>query len=90
MATSTSDTEIQELSEQELKAAIKSAWKKHEELAKADMAPLLYWLRERLRAQGSRNDLHDKDRGFVVATPRYGKVAGESGTSSLVPNVISG
>src|ERR1019366_2449094 len=27
-------------------------------------APPLYWLRERLRAQGSRNDLHDKDRGF--------------------------
>lgn len=66
MATFTPDTEIQKLSEQELKSAIKSAWKKHEELAKADMAPLLYWLRERLRAQGSRNDIHDKDRGFGV------------------------
>src|SRR6266478_4409136 len=67
MATSTSDTEIQELSEQELKAAIISAWKKHEELAKAELAPLLYWLRERLRAQGARNDLvHDKDRGWEV------------------------
>ena len=54
-------------SEQELKAAIISAWKKHEELAKQDLAPLLYWLREKLRAQGARNDLvHDKDRGWEV------------------------
>jgi hypothetical protein len=52
------------LSEQQLKTALKAAWKKHEELAKEDMAPLLYWLREKLRAQGSRNDIHDKDRGF--------------------------
>ena len=28
------------------------------------MGPLLYWLRVRLRAQGSRNDIIDKDRGF--------------------------
>src|SRR6266851_4861086 len=28
------------------------------------MGPLLYWLRVRLRAQGSRNDIVDKDRGF--------------------------
>lgn len=62
-----SDSGLQNLSEQELKAAIKSAWKKHEELAKQDLAPLLYWLRERLRAQGARNDLvHDKDRGWEV------------------------
>src|SRR5947209_2781707 len=55
------------LTEQELKAAIISAWKKHEALAKAELAPLLYWLRERLRAQGARNDLvHDKDRGWEV------------------------
>jgi hypothetical protein len=61
------DSELQKLNEQELKAAIKSAWKKHEQLAKQDLAPLLYWLRERLRAQGSRNDLvHDKDRGWEV------------------------
>jgi len=54
------------LSEQELKAAIISAWKKHEELAKQDLAPLLYWLRDKLRAQGARNDLtQDKDRGFA-------------------------
>lgn len=58
------DSELQNLNEQELKAAIKSAWKKHERLAKKDMAPLLYWLRVRLRAPGSRNDIHDKDRGF--------------------------
>src|SRR5664279_5250920 len=55
------------LNEQELKAAIIAAWKKHEELAKQDLAPLLYWLRERFRAQGARNDLvHDKDRGWEV------------------------
>jgi len=59
-----SDSELQKLNEQELKAAIKSAWKKHERLAKKDMGPLLYWLRVRLRAQGSRNDIHDEDRGF--------------------------
>jgi hypothetical protein len=58
------DLELQKLNEQELKAAIKSAWKKHERLAKKDMGPLLYWLRVRLRAQGSRNDIHDEDRGF--------------------------
>jgi hypothetical protein len=53
------------LSEQELKSEIIAAWKKHEELAKKDLAPMLYWLREKLRAQGARNDLtQDKDRGF--------------------------
>lgn len=53
------------LSEQELKSAIIATWKKHEELAKKDLAPMLYWLREKLRAQGARNDLtQDKDRGF--------------------------
>ena len=58
---------MSKLTEQELKAAIIAAWKKHEELAKADLAPLLYWLRERLRAQGARNDLtNDKDRGWEV------------------------
>ena len=59
--------EIQKLNEHELKAAIKSAWKKHEESASADLAPLLYYLREQLRAQGARNDLAiDKDRGFAA------------------------
>lgn len=54
------------LSEQELKSAIIAAWKKHEELAKQDLAPMLYWLRDKLRAQGARNDLtQDKDRGFA-------------------------
>jgi hypothetical protein len=53
------------LSEQELKSAIIATWKKHEELAKQDLAPMLYWLRDKLRAQGARNDLtQDKDRGF--------------------------
>lgn len=64
VSVTTADSELQKLNEQELKAKIKSAWKKHEQLAKADMAPLLYWLRERLRAQGSRKDIADKDRGF--------------------------
>jgi hypothetical protein len=59
-----SDTELEKWTDGELKAAIKSAWKKHERLARKDMAPLLYWLRVKLRAQGSRNDIHDKDRGF--------------------------
>jgi hypothetical protein len=52
------------LNEQELKSAIISAWKKHEELVKKDLAPMLYWLRDKLRAQGARNDISDKDRGF--------------------------
>jgi len=57
--------DLAKLSEQELKAAIIAAWKKHEELAKQDLAPKLYWLRDKLRAQGARNDLtNDKDRGF--------------------------
>ena len=61
------DSELQNLNEHELKAAIISAWKKHEALARAELAPLLYWLRERLRAQGARNDLvQDKDRGWEV------------------------
>lgn len=59
-----SDSELQKLNEHELKAAIKSAWKKYERLAKKEMGQLLYWLREKLRAQGTRNDIHDKDRGF--------------------------
>ncbi|MBZ5658844.1 MAG: hypothetical protein LAO08_00410 [Acidobacteriia bacterium] len=58
------DPELQKLNEQELKSAILFAWKKHQRLAQKDMGPLLFWLRIRLRAQGSRNDLHDKDRGF--------------------------
>lgn len=60
------DSELRKLNEQELKAAIVAAWKKHEELAKQDLAPMLYWLRDKLRAQGARNDLtQDKDRGFA-------------------------
>ena len=60
------DSELCKLNEQELKAAIIAAWKKHEALAKAELAPLLYWLRERLRAQGARNDIADKDRGWGI------------------------
>src|SRR5277367_2250906 len=59
-----SNSELEKLNENELRSAIKSAWKKHERLAKKDMGPLLYWLRVKLRAQGSRNDIIDKDRGF--------------------------
>jgi hypothetical protein len=47
-----------------LKAAIKSAWNMQLRRAGKELGPLLYWLREKLRAQGSRNDLHNKDRGF--------------------------
>ena len=61
-----SDSELQNRTESELKAAIKSAWKKHEPLAKKGMAPLLYWLRVKLRAPGSRNDIHDTDNGLSV------------------------
>ena len=58
--------ELSKLTEQELKSAIVAAWKMHEELAKQDLAPMLYWLRDKLRAQGARNDLtQDKDRGFA-------------------------
>ena len=60
----TSDLELKKLNENELKSAIKSTWKKHERLAKREMGPLLYWLREKLRAQGSRNELRDQDKGF--------------------------
>jgi len=61
------NAEIQKLDEGQLKSAILIAWKKHEALAKAELAPLLYWLREKLRAQGARNDLvRDKDRGWEV------------------------
>ena len=57
-------SELAKLGEHELKAAIKAEWKKHEESARADLAPLLYFLRERLRAQGARNDLANSERGF--------------------------
>jgi hypothetical protein len=66
MATSAPDKELQNLTEQELKTAIKAVWKKHDELAKKDLAPMLYWLRDKLRAQGARNDIQDKDRGFAA------------------------
>jgi hypothetical protein len=58
------DSELRKLDQAELKAAIQSAWKKLERIGKREMGPLLYWLRERLRAQGSRNDLRDQDKGF--------------------------
>lgn len=50
--------------EQQLKSALKSAWKKYEKPAQLETAPLLYWLRIRLKAPGARNDIADKDRGF--------------------------
>src|ERR1035437_6427193 len=58
------DSELEKLDEGQLKAAIKSTWKKYERLAKKEMGQLLYLLRENLRAQGSRNDLRDRDKGF--------------------------
>ena len=57
-------SELEGLNAEELKAAIQSAWKKHERLAQKEMGPLLYWLRAKLRAQGSRNDLHEEEKGF--------------------------
>jgi hypothetical protein len=59
-----SDSELQKLNEEELKSAILSAWKKCERFAKKEMGQLLYWLRGKLRAQGSRNDIRDQDKGF--------------------------
>ena len=55
---------LERLTEQQLKSALKSAWKKYEKPAQLETAPLLYWLRIRLRAPGARNDISDKDRGF--------------------------
>ncbi len=52
------------LSTQQLKTALRAACKKYETSAKKEMSPLVYWLREKMRAQGSRNDIHDRDRGF--------------------------
>lgn len=59
-----SDSELKKLDEEQLKAAIEFAWKKYERLAKKEMGQLLYLLREKLRAQGSRNDLGERDKGF--------------------------
>ena len=60
-------TDLAKLSEQELKSAIIAAWKKHQELAKKDLAPMLYWLREKHGAQSARNDLtHNKHRGWEL------------------------
>jgi hypothetical protein len=50
------DAEVRNLDEEQLKAAIKSEWKKHERLAKKSMGPLFYWLREKLKAQGTRHE----------------------------------
>lgn len=58
------NSELKNLTAAELKAAIRSSWKKYERPAKEEMGPLLFWLRLKLRAQGSRNDIRDKDRGF--------------------------
>jgi len=62
----TSDSDHQNLTEQQLKAAITAAWSKHEQPAKAELAPLLYWLRKKMRAQGARNDKSDKPEGFGI------------------------
>jgi hypothetical protein len=57
-------SELKKLDEGQLKEAIASEWKRCERFAKKEMGPLLYWLRENLRAQGSRNDIRDQDKGF--------------------------
>jgi hypothetical protein len=46
-------SELTRLDETELKAAIKSAWKKCERLARKEMGPLLYSLRLTLRASAN-------------------------------------
>ena len=61
-----SDSELMKLDEGQLKAAIKSAWKKVERVGSKEMGPPLYWLREKLRARGSRNDLSGQDKGFAA------------------------
>src|SRR5271169_4224836 len=53
-STAPDDAELQKLNEEQLKAAIVSAWKKLERIGKKDMGAQFYWLREKLRAQGSR------------------------------------
>jgi hypothetical protein len=65
-STAPDDAEIRKLNEEELKAAIVSAWKKLERIGKKEMGGFLYWLREKLRAQGARNDIRDHDKGFGV------------------------
>lgn len=59
-----SPAEFADMDVERLKAAITSAWNMQLRRAGKELGPMLYWLREKLRAQGSRNDLHDKDRGF--------------------------
>lgn len=59
-----SAAEFADMGVERLKAAITSAWNMQLRRAGKELGPMLYWLREKLRAQGSRNDLHDKDRGF--------------------------
>lgn len=59
-----SDSEIKKLNEEELKAAIKSTWKKFDRLAKKEMGALLYLLRAKLNEQSSRSDLNDGDKDF--------------------------
>jgi hypothetical protein len=44
----------EKLSEQQLKEQLIAASLRHLEMAKKTMAPLLYWLRERLKKPGSR------------------------------------
>lgn len=61
-----SDSELEMLDEVQLKAAVKSAWKKVERVGSKEMGPPLYWLREKLRARGSRNDLSGQDKGFAA------------------------
>ncbi|HUE51748.1 MAG TPA: hypothetical protein VMO80_05380 [Terriglobales bacterium] len=72
------------LNEQELKAAIIAAWKKHEELAKQDLAPMLYWLRDKLRAQGARNDIQCSKFHFPIDVYRRAHAA-DTMLSWLVP-----
>ena len=57
-----SDSELRRLDEEELMAAFKSAWKKHERRAKKDLAPLtLFRLRKKHAAR--ENGLGDRDSG---------------------------
>jgi hypothetical protein len=52
MATTRIQSELEKLSVAELKATLEKIWRKHEKLCREQMAPLLYHLRLKLKAQG--------------------------------------
>jgi hypothetical protein len=55
MQSECSDAELENQSVTELKAALEEIWSKHEKLCREHMAPRLYHLRKKLKAQGKSN-----------------------------------